>query len=77
MYDIIELNGKLVLELKEIAKGMNIPKIESLKKADLIYKILDHQALNPSQKTLVQEQKNTKKPFSGRQRKNTEKTPIL
>ncbi|MCD6113024.1 MAG: transcription termination factor Rho [Bacteroidales bacterium] len=73
MYDIIELNGKLVPELKEIAKGMNIPKIESLKKADLIYKILDYQALNPSEKTLVQEKKSAKKSFSGRQRKSTEK----
>ncbi len=48
MYDIIELNGKLVAELKEIAKDLNIDKYEGLKKQDLIYQILDHQALNPS-----------------------------
>jgi transcription termination factor Rho len=47
MYDIIELNNKLVGELKEIAKGFNIPKYEALKKQELIYKILDHQAINP------------------------------
>ena len=43
MYDIIELNGKLVAELKEIAKELNIEKYEGLKKQDLIYQILDHQ----------------------------------
>ncbi|HEX8516580.1 MAG TPA: transcription termination factor Rho [Bacteroidia bacterium] len=47
MYDIIELNSKLVGELKEIAKNLNIPKYEALKKQELVYKILDHQAINP------------------------------
>ena len=47
MYDIIELNSKLVGELKEIAKTLNLPKYEALKKQELIYKILDHQAINP------------------------------
>ncbi|MCB2220584.1 MAG: transcription termination factor Rho [Bacteroidetes bacterium] len=48
MYDIIELNNKLVAELKEIAKELNIEKYEGLKKQDLIYKILDQQALAPA-----------------------------
>ncbi|NCC73906.1 MAG: transcription termination factor Rho, partial [Sphingobacteriia bacterium] len=47
MYDIIELNGKVLTELREIAKDLNINKINNLKKQDLIYKILDQQALNP------------------------------
>ncbi len=47
MYDIIELNDKLVGDLKEIAKGLNIPKYDALKKEDLVYKILDAQAVNP------------------------------
>lgn len=47
MYDIIELNGKVLTELREIAKDLNIGKINNLKKQDLIYKILDQQALNP------------------------------
>lgn len=45
MYDILELSKKLLPELKEIAKGLNIKKIDSLKKQDLIYKILDQQAI--------------------------------
>lgn len=48
MYDIIELNGRALNELKDIASELNIPKFETLKKQDLIYKILDFQAINPS-----------------------------
>ncbi len=49
MYDILELNKKLLPELREIAKDLNIKKIESLKKQDLVYRILDQQAINASQ----------------------------
>jgi transcription termination factor Rho len=45
MYDILELSKKLLPELKEIAKELKIKKTESLKKQDLIYKILDQQAI--------------------------------
>jgi transcription termination factor Rho len=45
MYDILELNTKLLPELREIAKGLQIKRVESLKKQDLIYKILDQQAI--------------------------------
>ncbi|MCA1764173.1 MAG: transcription termination factor Rho [Cryomorphaceae bacterium] len=48
MYDIIELNGKKVADLRLIAKELNIKRTDSLKKQDLIYKILDEQAINPS-----------------------------
>jgi transcription termination factor Rho len=61
MYDIIELNGKLVTDLRDIAKALNIRKIEGLKKQELIYKILDHQALNPPQHTLDKEKKTIRK----------------
>ncbi len=47
MYDILELSDKLVAELREIAKGLNIEHYEGLKKQDLVYKILDHQAIHP------------------------------
>ena len=45
MYDILELSKKLIPELKEIAKELNVKKAETLKKQDLIYKILDQQAI--------------------------------
>ena len=45
MYDIIELNSKKVTELRDIAKALKVSKTESLKKQELIYKILDEQAI--------------------------------
>ncbi len=54
MYDILELNEKLVSELKDIARELNVPDYENLRKQDLIYKILDAQAANPE---LVKEKK--------------------
>ena len=47
MYDILELKSKLLPALQEIAKNLNIKKHKSLKKMDLIYQILDTQAINP------------------------------
>jgi transcription termination factor Rho len=49
MYDILELNKKVLPELREIAKELEINRVESLKKQELIYKILDQQALKNSQ----------------------------
>ena len=45
MYDILELNKKLVSDLREIAKELKIKRVEAFKKQDLIYKILDQQAI--------------------------------
>jgi transcription termination factor Rho len=53
MYDILELNGKKVAELRDIAKELQIKKADSLKKQDLVYKILDEQAINPKAKAAV------------------------
>ncbi len=47
MYDLNQLEGKLLPELKEIAKDLKIKKLNQ-KKQDLIYAILDEQALQPS-----------------------------
>jgi len=52
MYDIIELSRKLLPDLRDIAKELNIKKIESYKKQDLIYKILDTQAILASEKRI-------------------------
>lgn len=41
MYDISELSKKLLPELREIGKELKIKRVESYKKQDLIYKILD------------------------------------
>lgn len=49
MYDILELSKKLLPELRDIAKKLNIKRTESLKKQDLIYKILDQQAIESTE----------------------------
>ena len=48
MFDIIELNGKKVAELREIAGKLGIARTDKLKKQDLVYSILDEQAAQPS-----------------------------
>lgn len=45
MYDILELSKKLLPELREIGKELKIKRVESYKKQELIYKILDTQAI--------------------------------
>ncbi|AXG72295.1 hypothetical protein KORDIASMS9_04564 [Kordia sp. SMS9] len=47
MLEISELKSKKLPELQEIAKALAVPKYRTLKKLDLIYKILDLQASNP------------------------------
>ena len=58
MHDILELSNKLLPELREIAKGLKIKRTESLKKQDLIYKILDQQAIEATEKKKVNIQEN-------------------
>jgi transcription termination factor Rho len=60
MYDILELNKKLLSELREIAKELKIKRVESFKKQDLIYKILDTQAIVVSESKAAKKD-NTKK----------------
>jgi transcription termination factor Rho len=62
MYDILELNSKLLPELKEIAKNLGVHKVESFKKKDLIYKILDMQAIKASSEEAAKPQQNKKRP---------------
>jgi len=57
MYDKSELEGKLLHELRDIAKQFNIRKSETMKKQDLVYQILDQQAANPTPDILEAEKK--------------------
>ena len=45
MYDILQLNDMLVPELLDIAEQLKIPNAKKLSKQELIYKVLDKQAL--------------------------------
>ena len=51
MYDILQLNDMLVPELLDIAEQLKIPNVKKLDKQELVYKILDKQALTPSEKS--------------------------
>ncbi len=48
MYDILQLNDMLVPELLDIAEKLDVPNAKKLNKQDLIYKILDKQAVMAS-----------------------------
>lgn len=77
MYDIIDLNSKLVGELREIAQKLNVPKFESLKKQELVYKILDQQAMSGAKN--APKDSGDDKPKRGRKPKteSSEETPAL
>jgi transcription termination factor Rho len=64
MYDILELSKKLLPELKDIAKELKIKKAESLKKQDLIYKILDQQAIEVPENNIPPQSEKEETPSS-------------
>ncbi len=57
MFEIEELRSKLLSELKDIAKQYGLKKVESFKKEELIFQILDAQAINPPQEVLEKEKR--------------------
>ena len=61
MYNILDLNEKLLPELKQIAKEEGLKKVDSFKKEELIYKILDQQAINKASQSKSSESTNDKK----------------
>lgn len=73
MYSKAILEGKTLTELKEIAKGMNISRVNHLLEQELIYKILDFQASNPPEEDLQKENNASQtKRRRGRPSKNDE-----
>ncbi len=80
MYDILELNKKLVAELKDIAKSLEVPDYEALKKDDLVYKILDQQAVSPKveiqKPTPVESESNSSSEDTGQEVKQNKETAI-
>jgi transcription termination factor Rho len=50
MYDILQLNDMLLPELHDVAEQLSIPNYKKLNKQDLVYKILDSQAVTESGK---------------------------
>ena len=56
MYNIIQLTNKDLSELQEIANEMGLKGIKSLERQDLIYRILDEQAIAGAQKKVAAEE---------------------
>ncbi|MBX7109942.1 MAG: transcription termination factor Rho [Chitinophagales bacterium] len=58
MYDILQLNEMLVPELKDVAESLKIENYHKLPKQELVYKILDKQAIAPElAKTMAEDAK--------------------
>mgnify|MGYP003305355399 CR=1 FL=1 len=55
MYNIIQLNDKELSELQSIAKELGIKNAESMKKDELVYGILDEQAIAGASKKAAKE----------------------
>ena len=60
MYDILQLNDMLVPELLDIAEQLKIPAAKKLSKQELVYKILDRQAVVSSEKPDASDDKQPK-----------------
>ena len=54
MYDILELNSKVLVELREIAHSIGVPHVQIMKKPDLIFMILNQQPVTKTQPNLNQ-----------------------
>ena len=61
MYNIIQLNDKELSELQSIAKELGIQNAESMKKDDLVYGILDEQAIANASKKAANKEAQPKK----------------
>jgi transcription termination factor Rho len=76
MYTIDDLNVRLLSELKEIAEGMGVKNAKKLTKQDLVYKILDQQAVSgegdaaPAPKKASTNQSDSERKMRPRRREN-------
>jgi transcription termination factor Rho len=61
MYDILQLNDMLVPELLDIAEQLNIPNSKKMDKQELVYKILDSQAIAGSKGSVSNDEKGKRK----------------
>src|SRR5687767_12078029 len=79
MYTIDDLNVRLLSELKEIAEGMGVKNAKKLSKQDLVYKILDQQAVSdeaaPAGKKVVAQEGESERRMRPRRRENVAPTP--
>ena len=72
MYNIIQLNDKNLSELQAIAQELGIKKTDSLKKEELVYKILDEQAIAGATKKVAAD-----KPLAGQRKEGKRRQGFL
>lgn len=75
MYTIEELNVRLLSELKEIAEELSLKNYKKLSKQELIYKILDQQAVTPENELPKKKPAETKPEPKTKQEKPQNKRP--
>lgn len=79
MYTIDDLNVRLLSELKEIAEGMGVKNAKKLSKQDLVYKILDQQAVSgdaaPATRKNATQEAEPERKMRPRRRENVAPTP--
>ena len=59
MYDILQLHDMLVNELRDVAEKLGVKGYKSLNKQEMVYKILDQQAINAGEKSNETTEKKT------------------
>ena len=75
MYDILQLNEMLVPELRDLAESLEMKSYKKLSKQDLIYKILDEQAIAGKSAEKKEEPQKEEKPKRGRSTEKKETKP--
>ena len=78
MYDILQLNDMLVQELKTLADKLSLNNVKKLSKQELIYKILDQQAILSKSKVAEDDEHAEQNKRKGRKPaiKKTETEPV-
>jgi transcription termination factor Rho len=78
MYDIAQLNDMVVPELLDIAEQLNIPNSKKLDKQDLVYQILDKQAvMNAANKTEGEDKPKRKRIVKATTANSTEDAEVM
>src|ERR1700747_136183 len=78
MYDILQLNDMVVPELLDIAEQLNIPNSKKLEKQDLVYQILDKQAvMNAANKTEGEDKPKRKRIVKATTANSTEDAEVM
>ncbi|MBP6066159.1 transcription termination factor Rho [Bacteroides sp.] len=76
MYNIIQLNDKNLSELQTIAQELGIKKTDSLKKEELVYKILDEQAIVGATKKVAADKLKEERKSSVDDKKKRSRVPV-